>query len=520
MGEHPATRPYQRRPGRFDSDRSGPRTHADDERISITVGHHNENLRVAADEDDARRYGVPAGTLMMVRTHRWDDAPLVTRTFFDEGRFVRSLGGSLLAPVHLGVRDESEVYTYVVGDTLRDACPDGQPVRHEDITALAATMAAMTAFSSAGLPPLPLSWPRDIWDSRGFLQAYARLSYEQIVRPNLRRHGWLFRGLGVPDEALAEWADRVPAMTRRPFCVLHGDLHRANLIRCEVGCPRFVLIDWELATYGDPLHDLAVHLVRMRYPAWQWRSVISAWRTAMLRLCPAAVADMDTDLCHYLDFERAQSVYPDVIRAVRDLGRRTTEAELTKAVKEVRRALLAAAGPLRLTDVADERRVEELLRHHMATDGRTVDGLGGGQVNRPRVPSSRSATDVTPIAPAARQAPAGASARPGNGAPEAVTSFRPADGRGGVASPVPLGGDTPARETAAAGSGTDSPSDRAAWLTPVLTGTRWIVAAAGRPGRLTGTARARCLLVLALSVRSTFNGLRRPVVVYGPASAC
>lgn len=55
-------------------------------------------------------------------------------------------------------------------------------------------------------------------------------------------------------------------MVSRPFSLLHTDLHRDNVIFSYHGDPPLICVDWELATYGDPVHDLATHLVRTAYP--------------------------------------------------------------------------------------------------------------------------------------------------------------------------------------------------------------------------------------------------------------
>ena len=40
-------------------------------------------------------------------------------------------------------------------------------------------------------------------------------------------------------------------MARRPYSLLHADLHRDNLIMTYGGEPPLICVDWELATYGE-----------------------------------------------------------------------------------------------------------------------------------------------------------------------------------------------------------------------------------------------------------------------------
>jgi aminoglycoside phosphotransferase (APT) family kinase protein len=54
-----------------------------------------------------------------------------------------------------------------------------------------------------------------------------------------------------------------------PFSLLHTDLRRDNVfVSCD-GDPTLICVDWELATYGDPLHDEAKHLVGTPYADYQ-----------------------------------------------------------------------------------------------------------------------------------------------------------------------------------------------------------------------------------------------------------
>ncbi|MFM9662961.1 phosphotransferase, partial [Streptomyces scabiei] len=78
--------------------------------------------------------------------------------------------------------------------------------------------------------PLPADWPSSHTDSQGFLKTLARLADRQIRRPNWQRFGGLFTALGIPEDALLGLADRIPPMARRPYSLLHADLHRDNLI--------------------------------------------------------------------------------------------------------------------------------------------------------------------------------------------------------------------------------------------------------------------------------------------------
>jgi aminoglycoside phosphotransferase (APT) family kinase protein len=332
--------------------------------------HHNRNHVLPLTADVARLLGRAAGEYVMVRVPRSDAVPVAIRTWGDEAAILRAVRGVLPhAPECLGKGPGFAVHSYVEGVALSSVCGNGKPVDKLVIEALADFLARMTEVRRSALPPLPSVWPANHTDSQGFLRALARLADEQIRKPNWAEFGGLFKALGIPDDALVGFAGRVPAMARRPYSLLHADLHRDNVIVSYDGDPPLVCVDWELATYGDPLHDLATHLVRMRYPSHQWSEVVDAWAEAMLRFRPAAVAGLAKDLRHYLDFERAQSVYPDVMRAARSLERSLTRKNLDEATAEVRRALTTAAEPLRLRSVPTAGEIEGALVRWLASRG-------------------------------------------------------------------------------------------------------------------------------------------------------
>ncbi|MER6674460.1 aminoglycoside phosphotransferase family protein [Streptomyces sp. NPDC000983] len=324
-------------------------------------GHHNQNYVLPATEAVAGRLGVPAGTSVTVRIRRPYALPVVIRTWEDEGAVLDAVNGVLPSPKRLLKTADFAIHSYVEGVPLSSVCANGKPVDTLLVKALANLLARMTGVRKAALPPLPSQWPQDDRDSQGFLRTLARLADQQIRRSNWSQFGGLFAALGIPEDAMIRLAARVPTMARRPYSLLHADLHRDNLIMSYAGDPPLICVDWELATYGDPLHDLAIHLVRMQYPKDQWDEVIEAWAVEMERIRPAAVNGLGKDLRHYVAFERAQSVFPDVMRSAKALERATGQKDLDAATAEVLRALETAAEPLGLRNVPGEAEVERIL---------------------------------------------------------------------------------------------------------------------------------------------------------------
>ncbi|GAA3301707.1 hypothetical protein GCM10020295_45600 [Streptomyces cinereospinus] len=113
----------------------------------------------------------------------------------------------------------------------------------------------------------------------------------------------------------------------------------------------------------------------MRYPSFQWPEVIDAWAEAMGRVRPAALHGLHKDLRHYVAFERAQSVFPDVVRAARSLERSAGDESLREATTAVRLALRTAAGPLGLSGVPGAGEIERILFRWRAARRAALTGV-------------------------------------------------------------------------------------------------------------------------------------------------
>ncbi|MCX5200361.1 aminoglycoside phosphotransferase family protein [Streptomyces sp. NBC_00237] len=327
----------------------------------MTRGFHNRNFLTPLTEPMARLVDRNPGTPVTVRLRAPDALPVVIRTWPDESQILDALTGVLPhVPECLAKGGHSAVHSYVEGVTLASICQNGKPVDSRLIEALAGLMSQMGEVRKENLPDLPADWPRD-GQSRSFLRHLALLTECTVRQANWAEFGGLLAALGIPEQAILEFANRVPPMVRRPFSLLHTDLHRDNVIVSYHGDPPLIFVDWELASYGDPLHELATHLVRMKYPAHQWDEVKQAWFRAMRGTRPEAANGMEVDLRHYVEFERAQSVYPDVMRAARSLGVDREPVGLRAAAESVRGALLAAERPLRLGTPPDVPEIERIL---------------------------------------------------------------------------------------------------------------------------------------------------------------
>lgn len=336
---------------------------------TVVSGHHNTNRIAAVGQPLAFLLGLRSGRDLAKFRTPLPTVEVVPRIWPREGDVLRAVGRHVGGvPRCLADFGEWSLHTYLAGFALVDEVPHG-PVGSERLAALADFFARLADVRSHDLPPLPADWPDD-GDSRGFLSWLHRFTDVEVHQANRPRFGELFDAVGVTREVVERFMTSVPELSPRPFALVHTDVHRANVLVVEdPEGARLAIIDWELALYGDALHDLATHLVRMGYDKAEHELMVRMWRDAM---CRADHADMtvglDHDLAVYLRFEYAQSVFPDIMRAALALPEGPAEEDLAQAAEQIRRALHRAREPLALVDVPDERHTVDALRRWQAAD--------------------------------------------------------------------------------------------------------------------------------------------------------
>ncbi|MEV5982665.1 HAD family hydrolase [Streptomyces sp. NPDC052114] len=271
------------------------------------------------------------------------------------------------------------LHSYRAGTVLSEAHPEG-PVGEQIMGRFAEFFARTAAVPEEELPPRPAGWPENRQSQR-FLDWLIDFAEDRVHGPNRWRFEDLFTAVGIRPDIMTAFRDdpERPPLTPRSFCLLHTDVHRANVV---VDRKQIAVIDWEAAMYGDPVHDLATHLVRMDYAKEEQTAMTRLWAEAMERAGHQDMtAGLDADLPVYLDFEYAQSVFPDVMRAA--LGLTVLPgvpdaADYAGAAVRVCRALRRAAEPLKLEEVPDEGRAARALRDwYEGPFGRALsDGAG------------------------------------------------------------------------------------------------------------------------------------------------
>ncbi|MEU3843852.1 aminoglycoside phosphotransferase family protein [Streptomyces sp. NPDC028635] len=330
-------------------------------------GHHNTNHVLRCGVVPALLLGTVPFAPLKYRVPR-ETVEVVPRLWPREGDVLRVVCRYLPeVPRCLAVLDgDHSLHAYRRGTVLSERNPRGR-VGEDLMRQFARFFARLTRIPAGRLLPLPANWPAD-GDGDGFLRRLAAFTEERVHRPHRDRFGALFDALGIPEDAMTRFAHGRHRLARRPFVLLHTDVHRANVV---VRRNRITVIDWELASFGDPLHDLATHVVRMGYDKEEQARMTALWAEAMTAADrPDLTAGLHDDLGIYLAFEYAQSVYPDVLRAALALPPDATADDLRTAAHRIGRALGRAREPLRLMDVPGEPGITEALRDWHRGHGR------------------------------------------------------------------------------------------------------------------------------------------------------
>ncbi len=335
----------------------------------VVVGHHNSNHILPLGRPLAYLLGMDSGQMRANFRVPLETVEAVPR-LWRESEVLRVVSERMDdVPRCLWDFGDWSVHAYVAGRSLSEET-GREPVGEERITRLARFFARLADVPADALPPRPSDWP-DSGDSQAFLHRLAAYTEHQVHRRNRPRFGALFKALEIPSGMVDDFLRSRPELTRRPFTLLHTDVHRSNVIvtPTEDG-ERLSVLDWELCLYGDPLHDLATHVVRMGYSDTERKLATERWAEAMERAGHTALtAGLDRDLDTYLGFEYVQSVFPDVMRAALALPDEPDTEDVVTAAHQVRRALHRAWEWLTPeSDPVDEATAVRALREWHAMD--------------------------------------------------------------------------------------------------------------------------------------------------------
>ncbi|CAL9541329.1 phosphotransferase [Streptomyces sp. enrichment culture] len=276
------------------------------------------------------------------------------RCFVSEEQLLRALQGRITHVPDVFEVDGLPLQRFVEGHTLGSLHGAGRAVPEEFTRQILRLFGEMAAVTAPTLPAerrcLPEDRPAD-GDTDGFMERLVCFTEQRVYAENLPRFGSLFAALGLDDDAFKRLRKHVAGLRERPFCLLHADLHRENII--VDADRRLWTIDWELAMVGDPLYDLATHLHLMRYPSWQGPGVAEQWCRTVEAVRPGGTRGWREDLGRIVGYKRAQSVFTDVVREAVSLGRRARSAgpAVEAAAARLHTVLTGAVRPLALESV-------------------------------------------------------------------------------------------------------------------------------------------------------------------------
>ncbi|MFE9098801.1 phosphotransferase [Streptomyces sp. NPDC007264] len=303
------------------------------------------------------------------------------RCFASEETLLSALQGRVTGiPELIEVADGVRLQRFVEGRTLGSLHRSGQEVPDSIAAQILGLFRQLARVGTGSLEVERECRPEDRsaeGDTAGFLERLVCFAEERVYRENLERFPGLFASLGLDADCFTRLRQHVTGLRRRPFCLLHADLHRENFVVDDEG--RLWTIDWELAMVGDPLYDLATHLYLMRYPPAQHRLMAKRWCEVMEEERRGSTNGWEEDLPRLLDFKRAQSVFTDVVRATQVLDTRPESAgpALEQEAVRVRQVLTAAARPLGLDTVPTASEIMSSLARWRRTGARGVVRPGG-----------------------------------------------------------------------------------------------------------------------------------------------
>jgi aminoglycoside phosphotransferase (APT) family kinase protein len=199
-----------------------------------------------------------------------------------------------------------QVHEFFDGPTLNQVAPRGKPVPGHVIEDIVRLFTQLAKIPREKLPETPKDWPRN-GDTISFARGLSTLT-EGVYSRFRDEYADHFAALGIPEQPLAPVLDAWSALRARPFVCVHTDVHRKNMIVNNGVC---VFLDWELALWGDPVYDFAVHLHKMAYLPAEREAVVQQWQDALPATCTAG---WDEDLRIYLAHEQVKSAIVDTVR--------------------------------------------------------------------------------------------------------------------------------------------------------------------------------------------------------------
>lgn len=281
-------------------------------RTDAAAGFYNHNIRVDTSDGPVNvRIPIAGADTMDLRI--WPEVDVLSA--------IAPYVSNVPRVLHISDRPAFQVHEFIEGELLDATAPRGVRVPDHVLGDIVNLFQKLSVVPAARLPDVPSGWAADS-DTPTFARQLSDVT-ASVYRRFCGSFGPLFADVGIPPDplepALALW----PTLASRPFGLVHADVHRKNMILSD---GRTVFLDWELALWGDPLYDLAVHFHKMSYQPDEEETILDGWLEAMPAECSHG---WKSDLVSYLTHERIKSAIVDTVRYAQLLAEssRTREQE-------------------------------------------------------------------------------------------------------------------------------------------------------------------------------------------------
>ncbi|MGH3939894.1 MAG: aminoglycoside phosphotransferase family protein [Pseudonocardiaceae bacterium] len=265
-------------------------------------GYYNDNVRVdTSDGPVLVRIPVPRADQMDMRV--WDEPDVLRAVSPRVAHSPRLL--------HVSSDPRFQIHEFVIGRQVNEIAPRGISLPPRVIPDVLVLFDQLATVPLDELPPLPVGWPDD-----GKCADFARMlsgDTQRVFDENQDEFGDLYRAFAIPDDPLASVVSVWSTLASRPFRLVHADVHRQNMILSPGGV---IFLDWELALWGDPVYELAVHVHKMAYLDEELGTLYHDWE---VMTTPSAARSWRDDLTTYLRHERIKSALVDSVRYTKEI---------------------------------------------------------------------------------------------------------------------------------------------------------------------------------------------------------
>ena len=202
---------------------------------------------------------------------------------------------------------EFQVHDFIEGTLVDHLYPPGQKISEPYIEQIASFYKKLAGLNIDVTDMVAHDWPQK-GPMLTFFEKLLETSW-LIYDNHQATHKNIYQFLNIPDDPFSYFLREAAKLTARPWRLIHADIHRGNMIEREDG--KLIIIDWELALYGDLLYCIAAHLHRCRYFPEEKALIAEA---IYKKLPENFQTNYMKDLDFYLSYEALKSIITDTVR--------------------------------------------------------------------------------------------------------------------------------------------------------------------------------------------------------------